>query len=103
MGNFVTLLGFGFRSNNQNLTFDYDFILLLELKEVDTATVGGKLDYKHLDIDANHKDDSNWFDIIKRLNIEIPIVFFMSGKSLISLRPANRPGNCYNASICCVQ
>ena len=31
--------------------------IILELKEVDTAKVGGKLDHKHVNI--NHEDDTN--------------------------------------------
>ena len=51
---------------------------MLELKEVDTAKVGGEVDCNY--IDTYHEDDLNWFDIVKRLNIEIPIVIWMRGK-----------------------
>ena len=37
----------------------YNFILILELKEADTAKLSGKLDYKHAD--ANHEDAPYWF------------------------------------------
>ena len=50
-----------------------DPILILELKrKVNIGKVDGGLDYKH--IDTNHEDDPNWFDIFKRLNIELSIV-----------------------------
>ena len=42
------------------------------------AKVGGKLYYKH--IDTNHEDDPNWFDINKRLSIELPIFVLRRGK-----------------------
>ena len=49
------LLDLGFKSNYLDLTTHYNFILILE--DVDTAKVGGKLDYRHME--TNHKDDSN--------------------------------------------
>ena len=44
----------------------YNIIVILELKEVDTAKVNGELDYKHTNI--NNEDDMSWFDDGKRLN-----------------------------------
>ena len=49
------LLSLDFRSNFLVLTNYYNLILVLELKEVVTATVGGEVDYKH--IYTNHEDD----------------------------------------------
>ena len=66
------MLGLGFRSNYLDLATYYKFILILELKEDDTAKGVGELNYKPRD--TNHEDDPNWFDIVKILNIKIPIV-----------------------------
>ena len=38
------MLGLGFRTNYLDLTL-YNIIFILELKEVDSARAGGKLDY----------------------------------------------------------
>ena len=66
-----------------DLTTCYNFIPILELKEVDTAKVGGELDYKHTD--ANHEDDLKGFVIVKRLYNKLPYRPLDERKSVYSV------------------
>ena len=74
----IVLLSLGFRSNYLDITFFYNIIVILELKKVVAAKVGGELHHKHVNI--KHEDDTNWFDIAKRLNSKFSIFVLTRGK-----------------------
>ena len=54
--------------------------MYIRVEQVETAKEGNKLDFKH--IDNNHEDNPKRFNIVWRLNIEIPIIVLIREKCI---------------------